>query len=149
MAAAGTAVLLVLSTLVVVSYEDAPPGIPAEVRRDHTATVLSYGEGLNKQLRVNGIGITSQTPLTKLMAHMPLAFHGHARSIAVICFGMGTTYRSALDWNVDTTAVDLARSVPEAFPYYFDDAPALMKHPKRPHRDRRRAPVPAQQPQDV
>ena len=128
-AAAGTAVLLVLSTLVVVSYEDAPPGIPAEVRRDHTATVLSYGEGLNKQLRVNGIGITSQTPLTKLMAHMPLAFHGRARSIAVICFGMGTTYRSALDWNVDTTAVDLARSVPEAFPYYFDDAPALMKHP--------------------
>ena len=128
-AAAGTAVLLVLSTLVVVSYEDAPPGIPAEVRRDHTATVLSYGEGLNKQLRVNGIGITSQTPLTKLMAHMPLAFHGRARSIAVICFGMGTTFRSALDWNVDTTAVDLARSVPEAFPYYFDDAPALMKHP--------------------
>ena len=64
---------------------------------------------------MNGIGITSQTPLTKLMAHMPLAFHGQRRSIAVICFGMGTTYRSALSWDVDTTAVDLARSVPERF----------------------------------
>ena len=126
--AAATAVLLVLSTFVVISYEDSPPGIRAQVRRDHTATVVSYGEGLDKRLLVNGIGITSQTPLTKLMAHMPLAFHGNPKSIAVICFGMGTTYRSALGWGVETTAVDLARSVPDAFPYYFDDAPVLMKH---------------------
>ena len=128
--AASTTVLLVLSTFVIVSYEDSPPGIRAEVRRDHTATVLSFGEGLTKELHVNGIGITSQTPVTKLMAHLPLALHGHARSIAVICFGMGTTYRSALGWKVDTTAVDLARSVPEAFPYYFDDALLLLRHPK-------------------
>ena len=129
-AALSTAALLVLSTSVIIGYEDAPPGIPAEIRRDHTATVVSYGDGLEKELLVNGIGITSQTPLTKLMAHMPLAFHGHARSIAVICFGMGTTYRSALTWGVSTTAIDLARSVPEAFPYYFEDAPALMRHPQ-------------------
>src|SRR5687768_5393362 len=130
LSAASTAVLLVLSTTVIIGYEDPPPGIRSEIRRDHTATVVSYGDGLEKELRVNGIGITSMTPLTKLMAHMPLAFHGHARSIAVICFGMGTTYRSALSWDVSTTAVDLARSVPEAFPYYFDDAAALLKHPK-------------------
>lgn len=130
LAATTTAALLAVSTFVNIGYEDAPPGIRAEIRRDHTATVASYGEGLEKELRVNGIGITSQTPLTKLMAHMPLAFHGHAKSIAVICFGMGTTYRSALSWDVNTTAVDLARSVPEAFPYYFEDAAALMKHPK-------------------
>jgi predicted membrane-bound spermidine synthase len=65
------------------------------------------------------------------MAHVPLAFHGSARSMAVICFGMGTTFRSALTWpDVHITAVDLARSVPAAFPYYFDDAPELMQHPK-------------------
>jgi len=130
LAATSTAALLVLSTSIVIGYEDAPPGIRAEIRRDHTATVASYGEGLEKELRVNGIGITTQTPLTKLMAHLPLAFHGHARSIAVICFGMGTTYRSALTWGVNTTAVDLARSVPESFPYYFEDAAALMTHPQ-------------------
>jgi spermidine synthase len=50
--------------------------------------------------------------------------------MAVICFGMGTTYRSALTWDVQIAAVDLARSVPEAFPYYFDDARELLKHPK-------------------
>jgi spermidine synthase len=129
-AAALTGALLVLSTTVIIGYEDPPPGIRSEIRRDHTATVVSYGEGLEKELRVNGIGITTLTPLTKLMAHMPLAFHGNAKSIAVICFGMGTTYRSALTWDVNTTAIDLARSVPEAFPYYFEDAGALMTHPK-------------------
>lgn len=129
-AAASLATLLVLSARVIIGYEDAPPGIRAEIRRDHTATVVSYGDGLEKELRVNGIGITSMTPLTKLMAHLPLAFHGHAKSIAVICFGMGTTYRSALSWDVSTTAIDLARSVPDAFPYYFDDAPSLIGNPK-------------------
>ena len=64
------------------------------------------------------------------MAHMPLAFHGHASSIAVICFGMGTTYRSALDWNVRHDRRRSRAERAEAFPYYFDDAPALMKHPK-------------------
>jgi spermidine synthase len=129
-AAATTAVLLVASTFGILSYEEGPAGVISEIRRDHTATVVSFGEGLNKQLLVNGIGITSLTPLTKLMAHMPLTFHGKASSMVVICFGMGTTFRSALTWNVNTTAVDLARSVPAAFPYYFEDAPALMRHPK-------------------
>jgi spermidine synthase len=125
-----TTALVVVSIFLNVSYEDGPQGVQAEIRRDHTATVVSFGDGLTKQLLVNGIGITSQTPLTKLMAHMPLAFHGNAQSMAVICFGMGTTYRSALTWDVQIAAVDLARSVPEAFPYYFDDARELLKHPK-------------------
>jgi spermidine synthase len=122
--------LLFASTLVSLSHEEGPKDVAAEVRRDHTATVVSFGEGMHKQLLVNGIGITSQTALTKLMAHMPLAIHGHPGSIAVICFGMGTTYRSALTWDVQTTAVDLSRSVAAAFPYYFLDAPQFMNHPK-------------------
>ena len=84
---------------------------------------------MQKQMLVNGIGITTLTPLTKLMAHMPLAFHGRAKSMVVICFGMGTTYRSAVSWGVDTTAVDLTPSVRDAFPYYFDDATHLMNGP--------------------
>lgn len=127
---ASTASLLAVSTFSSASYEDGPPAVHAEIRRDHTATVVSYGEGMDKRLLVNGIGITSQTALTKVMAHLPLAIHGNAHSIAVLCFGMGTTYRSALTWGVNTTAVDLARSVPDAFPYYFEDAPALLTHPK-------------------
>jgi spermidine synthase len=127
--AAVSAALVLWSVFVSVSYEEAPPGVRAEIRRDHTATVVSFGEGMQKQLLVNGIGITSLTPLTKLMAHMPLAIHGHAKSIVVICFGMGTTYRSAMTWGIDVTAVDLTPSVRDAFPYYFDDASHLMHHP--------------------
>jgi hypothetical protein len=130
MATASATVALVLwSVFVTIGYEEGPAGVPAEIRRDHTATVVSFGEGMKKQLLVNGIGITSLTPLTKLMAHMPLAIHGDAKSMLVICFGMGTTYRSAMTWGVDTTAVDLAPSVRDAFPYYFDDAIRLMNHP--------------------
>jgi spermidine synthase len=125
-----SAALLLISAFISISYEDGPPGVAAEVRRDHTATVVSFGEGMRKQLLVNGIGITSLTVLTKLMAHLPLAIHGHADSLAAICFGMGTTYRSALSWGVETTAVDLARSVPDAFGYYFTDAPSLIRNPR-------------------
>ena len=125
----GSAALVLWSVFVSVSYEEGPPGVPAQIRRDHSATVVSFGEGMQKQLLVNGIGITSLTPLTKLMAHMPLAVHGNAKSMVVICFGMGTTYRSAASWGVDTTAVDLSPSVRDAFPYYFDDAARLINNP--------------------
>ena len=130
LAGSAAAALLLCSTLVSVSHEEGPQGVRAEVRRDHTATVVSFGGGVSKQLLVNGIGITSQTVLTKLMAHLPLAIHGSADSLAVICFGMGTTYRSALAWGIDTTAVDLTRGVRDAFPYHFEDARFLMNHPK-------------------
>jgi spermidine synthase len=78
------------------------------VRRDHTATVISAGEGMQKRLLVNGVGITSLDVITKFMAHLPLAFHsGESESVLIICFGMGTTYRSALSWEIKTTAVEL------------------------------------------
>jgi len=36
--------------------------VPSRVLRDNTATVIATGEGMNKRLLVNGIGITSLTP---------------------------------------------------------------------------------------
>jgi len=51
--------------------------VPSRVLRDNTATVIATGEGMNKRLLVNGIGITSLTPITKMMAHLPLAFLNH------------------------------------------------------------------------
>ena len=57
------------------SYEEVYASYPgSEVRRDHTATTISLGNGLKKRLLVNGIGITSLTPITKIMAHLPLSF---------------------------------------------------------------------------
>lgn len=93
------------------------------VRRDYTATVISFGEGRGRFLLVNGIGMTKLTPITKFMVHLPLAFHKEKpESALVICFGMGTSYRSAMSWNIDTTVVELVPSVTQAFGYYHADA---------------------------
>jgi predicted membrane-bound spermidine synthase len=120
------------SAYVYVSYEDLYASIPgSEIRRDHTGTVVSYGTGLQKRLLVNGIGITALTPITKAMAHLPLAMCPQKpESALVICFGMGTTFRSLLSWDIQTTAVELVPSVKDAFGYYFKDANQLKANPK-------------------
>jgi predicted membrane-bound spermidine synthase len=102
-----------------------------EIRRDYAASVISAGEGLSKALLVNGVGVTGLVPITKFMAHLPLAFHtGKPESALVICFGMGTSYRSVLSWDIETTAVELVPSVREAFGFYHADAPRVLTNPK-------------------
>jgi spermidine synthase len=102
----------------------------AQVRRDSTATVIAAGQGMEKQLFVNGVGMTILTPITKMMSAMPLAFLDHQpQNALVICFGMGTTHRSMLLWGIDSTVVDLVPSVPALFWYYHADAPQLLKSP--------------------
>ncbi|HUL56599.1 MAG TPA: fused MFS/spermidine synthase, partial [Usitatibacter sp.] len=127
------AALMACGIFVSVSYEN-PCSLglrSCEVRRDYAATVVSYGEGMKRQLLVNGVGITQLTPMTKFMAHLPLAMHKDApESALVICFGMGTTYRSLLSWGVRTTAVELVPSVREAFPFYHADAAAVLANPR-------------------
>lgn len=102
------------------------------VRRDYAASVISAGEGWQRMLLVNGIGMTRLTPITKFMVHLPLAFHrGKPESALVICFGMGTTYRSALSWDIDTTTVELVPSVTKAFGFYHADAARFINGPNR------------------
>jgi spermidine synthase len=101
-----------------------------QVRRDYTATVIAAGKGFDRELLVNGIGMTQLTSITKYMAHLPLAFMDRApQNGLVICFGMGTTFRSMLSWGVHTTAVDLVPSVPALFEYFHADAPQLLSSP--------------------
>lgn len=101
------------------------------VRRDYMASVISFGnQRSDKWLLVNGVGMTKLTPITKFIAHLPLALHrGQPKSILVICFGMGTTFRSALSWDIDTTAVELVPSVTKAFEFYHADAKQLVNNP--------------------
>ena len=102
-----------------------------EERRDYAASVTAMGEGMNKILLVNGIGMTKLTPITKFMVHLPLAFHqGPPESALILCFGMGTTYRSALSWNIETTAVELVPSVTRMFGFYHADAAQVLNNPK-------------------
>lgn len=113
--------LVVVSAIAIVvfaeSFED--QFTPRKVLRDSTATVIATGSGLGKRLLVNGVGITGLTPVTKVMAHLPLAMLSHPPSSAlVICFGMGTSHRSALSWHIQSTAVELVPSVPVLFSYF-------------------------------
>ena len=101
------------------------------VRRDSTATVTAWGRGMSKRLLVNGVGMTVLVPLTKMMAHLPLAFQTEPpRRALTICFGMGTSFRSTLSWGVDGTAVELVPSVPTLFGYFHSDAPLLLSSPR-------------------
>lgn len=111
------------------SYVQEIPG--ARVMRDSTATVIASGQGMDKQLYVNGVNMTVLTPLTKVMAAMPLAFLDRPpKSALVICFGMGTTHRSMISWGIDSTAVDLIPSVPALFPYFHADARQVLRSPR-------------------
>lgn len=102
-----------------------------DVRRDHTATAIATGESReDKRLLINGVGITQLSPITKMMAHLPLAFLGRQpQNALVICFGMGTTYRSMLSWGIPSTAVELVPSVPSLFYYFHSDGPRLLQSP--------------------
>ena len=100
------------------------------VRRDHTATVIAIDEEHGARLLVNGVGMTSLTPNTKMMAHLALAsFSAPPRSGLVIAFGMGTSFRSILSWGIPTTAVELVPSIPGLFGSYHADGPALLESP--------------------
>jgi hypothetical protein len=110
-------------------YVEQFPG--AQVRRDNTATVMATGQGMGKRLYVNGVSMTYLTPITKVMASMPLAFLDRPpQNALVICFGMGTTHRTVLSWGIDSTVVDLVPSVPALFGYYHADAAELLTSPR-------------------
>jgi spermidine synthase len=101
-----------------------------EVLRDNTATVIATGEGSRKELLINGIGMTSLNPVTKMMAHLTLASLDHSpQSALVVCFGMGTTFRSVLSWGIQATVVELVPSVPKLFSYYHPDGDQIMALP--------------------
>ncbi|HTW57798.1 MAG TPA: fused MFS/spermidine synthase [Terriglobales bacterium] len=105
--------------------------VPREVRRDSTATVTAMGTGMDKQLLVNGVGMTGLTPITKMIAHLPLVFLDRPpKNALVICFGMGTTHRSMLSWGISSTVVELVPSVIKVFSYFHADAEQVERSPR-------------------
>jgi len=102
----------------------------AQVRRDHTATVVASGSGLHKHLLVNGQGMAALSPIAKMMAHLPLAALGRPpQNALVVALGMGTTFRSLASWNIRVTAVELVPSVPTLFGFFHADAVDVVRSP--------------------
>lgn len=129
---ATTAVLVIGALTLFALARDYEADYPDSVTlRDRTATVLATGKGMEKMLLVNGVGMTSLTPITKMMAHFTLSQLPQApKNALIICFGMGTTFRSAMTWNIPVTVVELVPSVPKVFSYYHPDSAALLSSPK-------------------
>jgi len=140
LAGAGTALLAVMA--VVASSLEVPltrtvtenrlraGGQPVTHAEDKLATVDTVaGPGYAKRLLVGGVGMTSLTVDTKLMAYLPKTLRPEARDFLVICFGMGSTYRSGLKLGLRTDAVELSPTVPSRMPVFFPDAGSFLRHP--------------------
>jgi len=123
--------MLAAAFVLIVFSRDYPVEYPQSlILRDDTATVIAYGQGMQKRLLVNGIGMTGLSPATKMMAHIPLVFlDRQPQNALAICFGMGTTFRSLLTWGIPVTAVELVPSVPKTFPYFHADAAQVLSSP--------------------
>jgi predicted membrane-bound spermidine synthase len=125
-AACAAALAIVLGTR---NFDTLYPG--ASVRRDYEATVIAAIDASGeKRLLVNGFGMTSLTPITKLMVHVPLSMRKEPpRNALVVCFGMGTSFRSAMSWGIPVTSVELVPSVPGLFGFFHEDGPAVLRSP--------------------
>jgi len=121
---------IVAAALLIVSTTGPDTLHQGELRRDHTATVVATWRGHEKHLLVNGQGVTTLVPITKMMAHLPAAMlDPPPRDALVVCLGMGTTFRSFLSWGVRTTAVELVPSVPDLLGFFHADAPIFVRSP--------------------
>jgi len=63
--------------------------------------------------------------------HLPLAsLAAPPRRTLVLCFGMGTSFRSAMSWGTPVTVVELVPSVPSLFGYFHRDGDELLGSPR-------------------
>ena len=93
-------------------------------------TVTSFTTGQRRGLWINGVGMTVLGTETKLIAHLPLLFTEDPRECLIICFGMGTTFRSAsLYPELRVTAVELVPEVLQTFRFYHSDADQVVNRP--------------------
>jgi spermidine synthase len=87
---------------------------------------------LARHLFVNGHGMTALISETKLMAYLPLELAEDPRRMLVVCFGMGTTLRSASKYpyaKIDIDAVDIIPKVYNSFGYFHNDAQHIKSLP--------------------
>jgi len=104
-------------------------GLPVTHAEDELATVDTVGgPAKDRRLLIGGVGVTSLTVDTKLMGYLSKALRPQARDFLVIAFGMGSTYRSALELGMRTDAVELSPTVPSRMPVFFPDASSYLHH---------------------
>ncbi len=96
---------------------------------DEIAAVQAGGPVGDRRLLVGGTGMTRLTVDAKLMAYLPLITRPDAQRMLVICFGMGSSYRSGLTAGLDVDGIELVPSVPKMFGFFYPDADAVLGDP--------------------
>ena len=95
-----------------------------------SVTAFSIGTGYKKVLWINSEGMTKLCTETKLMAHFPLMAVAEPKEMLVVCFGMGSTVKSAASYpGLKVTAVELVKELYDLFSYYQPDKPDLLTSP--------------------
>ena len=93
-----------------------------------SGTVTAFGP--YKQLWVNGYGMTHLCTEAKLMAHLPVAMSEDPSSLLVICYGMGTTVRSAsLHEGLEVWSVEIQPDIYNCAEFFHEDAPGILARP--------------------
>lgn len=93
-----------------------------------TVTAVVTKDKKHKFIFLNGVGQTIDCTETKLMAHLPILLAENPRDFLVICFGIGTTVRSASIYeDINTTVVELVPAEFECFKYFYDNAEEIQK----------------------
>jgi spermidine synthase len=105
-------------------------GLPFHHLEDRISTVDAVGGGpQDRRLYSSGTSMTVLSLDTKLMAYVPRIVRPDAEDFLNICFGMGTTFRSAQRLGMNVDAVDLSPSVPWQMPIFYDDANQYLASP--------------------
>ena len=105
-------------------------GAPFYHTEDRVSTVDAVGGPVSgRRIYASGTTMTALSVDTKMMAYVPKAIRPNAQDFLDICFGMGTTFRSALMLGMHTDAVDLSPSIPLQMPVFYSDAQQYLKSP--------------------
>jgi spermidine synthase len=108
----------------------ASSGLPHQHAEDRVSTVDAVGGPVEgRRLYSSGTSMTYLSLDTKLMAYIPKVVRPAAQDFLDICFGMGTTFRSAALLGMHTDAVDLSPSIPRMMPVFYSDADQFLNGP--------------------
>lgn len=97
---------------------------------DEIASVQAGQVRTSPELWVAGTSMTTLTVDARLMVALPVIARPEARDMLIIAFGMGSSYRSGLILGQEVEGVELVPSVPEMFPWFFDDAEEVLADPR-------------------
>lgn len=111
-----------------------PQGVIYTSYEGSAATTVAAGRPdlpMHRALFVNGVGMTFLCTETKVMAHLPYLLAEKPQRMLIICFGMGTTFRSAVKTypQLQVDAVDIVPEVFNCFGHYHQDAQDVLRRP--------------------